>query len=172
MEVAAGAPSNEGPLPTLARQFASLRTFGGLKIAGQNCAVEGRDAYECEPGEPFYLFFNHNLDASSIAADQVDLYPPLLDGKLTVSPWGDITITGQSTANTLYTLTLQPGLRDKFGQTFSTPQEIQFNVGEARPWLRDPGVMKVLPSTALGIYPIHARNLNRVRVQGLPGGTR
>ncbi len=165
VEVAAGAPSNEGPLPSLARQLISLRTFGGLNIAGQNCAVAGRNAYDCEPGEPFYIFFNHQLDAGSISANQVALDPPLLDGKLIVSPWGVITITGQSTANTLYTLTLQPGLRDEFGQTFSTAQEIQFKVGEVRPWMREPGVMKVLQSAAFGIYPIHARNLNRVRVQ-------
>ncbi len=163
--VAAGAPSAEGPLLSPARELFTFRTFGGLEIVGQSCAPTGRDAYDCQPGEPFYIAFNHGLEVESLQPDHVGITPPLQDGTLTVYPWGDIEIMGQSTANTIYTLVLQPGLRDVFGQTFSAPQEIRFSVGEARPWLQDPGVMKVLSAAHNGIYPIYARNLRRVRVQ-------
>lgn len=165
VEVTAGAPSAEGPLPSPARELFTFRTFGGLEIAGQSCAPTGRDAYACQPGEPFYLNFHHGLDVESLQPDQVHIAPPLEDGQLTVYPWGDIEITGRSTSDTIYTLTLQPGLRDTFGRTFNAPQEIQFSVGEARPWLQDPGVMQVLSAAHNGIYPIYARNLSRVRVQ-------
>lgn len=165
VELGAGAPSNEGPLPSKERQLFSFRTFGGLKMAGQNCAAEDRDAYDCDPGEPFYVFFNHNLDTDSITADQVSLTPPLANGKLTVFPWGELSVSGQSVPNTLYTLTLQPGLQDEFGQTFANPLVITFKVGRARPWLPNPGSMKVLPAAANGVYTIHARNLKRTRLQ-------
>ena len=165
VEVAAGAPSAEGPLLSPARELFTFRTFGGLEIAGQSCAPTGGDAYDCQPGEPFYIGFNHELEVESLQPDHVDITPPLKDGTLKVYPWGDIEITGQSTANTIYTLVLQPGLRDVFGQTFSAPQEIRFSVGEAQPWLPDPGVMKVLSTAHNGIYPIYSRNLHRVRVQ-------
>ncbi len=165
VEISAGAPSAEGPLPSLASQLVSFRTIGGLRLENQSCAVTGRHAYDCEPGEPFYLAFNNPLVVDSVSEDQLDISPPLSDGKLYVSPWGDITIFGSTSANTIYTLTWRPGPRDVYGQTFSTVQEIQFSVGEANPWLQDPGVMKLLPSSSEGFYPLFSRNLEKVRVQ-------
>lgn len=168
VEVAAGAPSAEGPLPATARELFTFRTLGGLEIVGQSCAASGRDAYACLPGEPFYLNFNHDLEVESLKPDQVDITPPLLDGRLRVYPWGGIEISGQSTANTIYTLHLRPGLRDVFGQTFGAPQKIQFRVGEDQAWLQNPGVMQVLSPAHLGVYPVYSRNLDRVRVQIYP----
>ncbi len=165
VEIAAGAPSAEGPLPSLANHLVSFRTIGGLRLEDQSCAVTGRHAYDCEPGEPFYLAFNNPLVVDSVSEDQLDISPPLSDGKLSVSPWGDITIFGSTSANTIYTLTWRPGPRDVYGQTFSTAQEIQFSVGEASPWLQDPGVMKLLPSSSEGFYPLFSQNLEKVRVQ-------
>ena len=165
VEVAAGAPSAEGPLPSLASQLVSFRTIGGLRLEDQSCAVTGRHAYDCEPGEPFYLAFNNPLVIDSVSSDQLDISPPLPDGKLSVSPWGDITIFGSTSANTIYTLTWRPGPRDVYGQTFSTTQEVQFSVGEARPWLQDPGIMTLLPYSSEGFYPLYSRNLEKVRVQ-------
>ncbi len=165
VEVAAGAPSAEGPLPSLESHLVSFRTIGGLRLENQSCAVTGRDAYDCEPGEPFYLEFNNPLVVDSVSADQLEISPPLPDGKLSVSPWGDIVIFGSTSANTIYTLTWRPGPRDVYGQTFSTAQEIQFSVGEARPRLQDPGIMKLLPSSSKGFYPLVSRNLDKIRVQ-------
>ncbi len=168
VEVAAGAPSAEGPLLSRVRDMFTFRTFGGLEIVGQSCAPTGRDAYDCQPGESFYIGFNHDLNVESLQPDHVDITPPLQDGTLIVYPWGGIEITGQSVPNTIYTLHLRPGLRDVFGQTFHGPQELRFSVGEARPWLRDPGVLTVLSSAHNSQYPIYARNLSRLRVQVYP----
>ena len=165
VEIATGAPSAEGPLPSLASHLVSFRTFGGLRLEDQSCAVTGRHAYDCVPGEPFYLAFNNPLVMDSISEDQLDISPPLSNGKLSVSPWGDVTIYGSTLANTIYTLTWRPGPRDVYGQTFSSAQEIRFSVGEASPWLQDPGIMKLLPSSSQGFYPLYSRNLDKVRVQ-------
>ncbi len=161
VDVAPGAPSAEGPLPTQATQSMSLRTFGPLQIRYASC----RNRQEaCEPGEGFFIEFNHDLDPDSLTAAMVSIDPPLPEGTVTVFPWGSMMIEGDTAPNTVYRLWLQPGLRDEFGQTFRDPQEVLFHVREQTPSLHYPPPMQILDARNEGLYTLYSRNLSRLRV--------
>ena len=151
------APSAEGPLPTTQIQRSSFGTRGEFRLGDVYCS--------CRPGEPFHVWFNHELDAQSVAADLIQVEPPLLGGVVEAG-WGSMTISGQTRANTTYTLTFLPGLRDSFGQTLSKPQTARVHVGEQDRFLYSPQVMEVLPPDAGGQFQIVSANVPRVRLLG------
>ncbi len=161
VQVARGAPSAEGPLVTQAVQRTSLRTFGPLQVAYSTCRSQ---LEACMPGQGFYIEFNHDLDPNSLAAEMVSIDPPLPDGTVGVYPWGGMFIEGPTAPNTVYKLQLEPGLRDVFGQTFSSTREVLFYVGEQDPSLHFPRPMEVLYPSSGGQYSLYSRNLNRLRV--------
>ena len=163
--VEAGAPSAEGPLVTTEPQRMSLRTYGPLQITEQSCPVRGAAWQEpCYPGEAFRIYLNHEVDVASLSPAQVTIQPALPGGRITVFPWGMLSIAGQSAPNEIYALEIAPGLTDVFGQTFDAPQTVQFQVREQEPWLWSPNAMEVLPPARQGQYEIYSRNLNRVRL--------
>ena len=151
------APSAEGPLPTAQIQRASFRTRGEFRLEDVYCS--------CQPGEPFHVWFNHELDAESVAADLIQVDPPL-PGGVVEAGWGSMTISGETRANTTYTLTFLPGLLDQFGQTLSKPQTARVRVGEQGRFLYAPNVMEVLPPDHGGRFQIISANLPRVRLLG------
>lgn len=162
--VAAGAPSAEGPLTATQAQHMTLRTHGSLQIEENSCPYTSISRHQCTPGEPFHIYFNHALDPDSLTPDLLSIEPSLPNGTVSVQPWGMMTVQGQSAPNTRYTLRIKPGLRDQFGQTFSAPQEVHFQVGEAPPVLLEPRIMEVLYPESQGQYTFFSRNLDRVRV--------
>ncbi|MCY3658468.1 MAG: Ig-like domain-containing protein [Caldilineaceae bacterium] len=151
------APSAEGPLPTTQIQRSSFGTRGEFRLGEVYCS--------CRPGEPFHVWFNHELDAQSVAADLIQVDPPL-PGGVVEAGWGSMTISGQTRANTTYTLTFLPGLRDTFGQTLSKPQTARVHVGEQERFLYSPQVMEVLPPHTGGQFQIISANVPRVRLLG------
>ena len=151
------APSAEGPLPTTQIQRSSFGTRGEFRLGDVYCS--------CRPGEPFHVWFNHELDAQSVTADLIQVDPPL-PGGVVEAGWGSMTISGQTRANTTYTLTFLPGLRDSFGQTLSKPQTARVHVGEQDRFLYSPQVMEVLSPDAGGQFQIISANVPRVRLLG------
>ena len=151
------APSAEGPLPTTQIQRSSFGTRGEFRLGDVYCS--------CQPGEPFHVWFNHELDAQSVTADLIQVDPPL-PGGVVEAGWGSMTISGQTRANTTYTLTFLPGLRDSFGQTLAKPQTARVHVGEQGRFLYSPQVMEVLPPDAGGQFQIISANVPRVRLLG------
>ncbi|MXZ43358.1 MAG: hypothetical protein F4Z18_16805, partial [Caldilineaceae bacterium SB0666_bin_21] len=151
------APSAEGPLPTTQIQRSSFGTRGEFRLGDVYCS--------CRPGEPFHVWFNHELDAQSVTADLIQVDPPL-PGGVVEAGWGSMTIRGQTRANTTYTLTFLPGLRDSFGQTLSKPQTARVHVGEQGQFLYSPQVMEVLPPDEGGQFQIISANVPRVRLLG------
>ena len=151
------APSAEGPLPTTQIQRFSFGTRGEFRLEDVYCS--------CRPGEPFHVWFNHELDAQSVTADLIQVDPPL-PGGLVEAGWGSMTISGQTRANTTYTLTFLPGLRDTFGQTLAKPQTARIRVGEQGRFLYSPQVMEVLPPDTGGQFQIISANVPRVRLLG------
>ncbi len=151
------APSAEGPLPTTQVQRFSFRTRGEFRLEDVYCS--------CRPGEPFLVWFNHELDAESVTSDLIRVDPPLPGGVVEVG-WGSMSIRGETRANTTYTLTLLPGLRDTFGQMLSKPQTARVHVGEQGRFLFAPHVMEVLSPDHDGRFQIVSANLPRVRLLG------
>ena len=151
------APSAEGPLPTTQIQRSSFGTRGEFRLGDVYCS--------CRPGEPFHVWFNYELDAQSVTADLIQVDPPL-PGGVVEAGWGSMTIRGQTRANTTYTLTFLPGLRDSFGQTLSKPQTARVHVGEQGRFLYSPQVMEVLPPDEGGQFQIISANVPRVRLLG------
>ena len=151
------APSAEGPLPTTHIQRSSFRTRGEFRLEDAYCS--------CRPGEPFLAWFNHELDAESVSSDLIRVEPPLPGGVVEVE-WDSLSIRGETRANTTYTLTFLPGLRDVFGQSLSEPQSVRVHVGEQHRFLYAPHIMEVLPPDVGGRFQVVSANLPRVRLLG------
>lgn len=151
------APSAEGPLPTARVQRQSFRTRGGFRLDDVYCS--------CRPDEPFLVWFNHELDPQSVKSDLIQVDPPLQGGVVDVG-WGRLMISGETRANTTYTLTFLPGLRDSFGQTLSKPQTARLHVGEQDRYLFAPQGMEVLPPDSGGQFQVISANVSRVRLLG------
>ena len=155
------APSAEGPLPTTQIQRFSFRTRGEFRLGDVYCS--------CRPGEPFHVWFNHELDAQSVTADLIQVDPPL-PGGVVEAGWGSMTIRGQTRANTTYTLTFLPGLRDSFGQTLSKPANGPGTRGGTGPISLQPASYGS-PAAGRGwTVPNHLGQCPPGTSAGLPGG--
>ena len=107
-----GAPSAEGPLPTTRPQSWNFRTYGPLRVTGVRCGW-ARD--RCPPGRPWVVSFNNVLDSAAFRPEWVRVQPALPGLRVSVAG-SQLWINGSAAANTRYTVRLDPGIRDEFGQ--------------------------------------------------------
>lgn len=122
--VGAGTPSAEGPLPTAIPQSWTFRTYGPLRIGTGLCpGINNR----CRPGTPFYLTFTNPLDTAAFRPAQVRVEPAMPGMEVRVLG-NDLMIVGRTLPNTPYTVQLDPGIRDVFGQTLGETQSRTFQV--------------------------------------------
>ncbi|HEX2210543.1 MAG TPA: alpha-2-macroglobulin family protein [Longimicrobium sp.] len=160
--VAEGAPSAEGPLPARIAQSWSFQTYGPLRIRSVHCAGEQN---VCRPGVPFYIFFTNPLDPEAFDPRQVTV-EPAIPGMEVRQGGGGIVISGRTRANTRYTVRLDGGIRDAFGQTLGEPQERIIRVHA--PW---PGItpfaqrMLVLDPTGPRRISVSSHDHARLRIR-------
>ncbi|MDQ3009101.1 MAG: Ig-like domain-containing protein, partial [Acidobacteriota bacterium] len=126
----AGAPSAEGPRITTAPQKFTFRTYDALQLASAQCGYGDG----CRPLTPFQLNFNNPLDAKAFQQSQIKVTPPIEGMKVAVYG-GTLNISGATKGRTTYTVTIDAGLRDVFGQTLGRDTQRTFNVGSAEPFL-------------------------------------
>lgn len=128
--VAAGAPSAEGPRPTAEAQKFTFKTYDALQLAEARCGWGDG----CRPFTPFQFQFNNPLDAKVFQQSQVKVSPAIEGMKVAV--YGNmLQISGATKGRTSYTVTIDAGLRDAFGQTLGRAVTRSFTVGEAYPML-------------------------------------
>lgn len=161
--VGRGAPSSEGPLPTLDPQRRSLHTYPPLRVHAARYAF-----YSYGPGQTLDIHFNHRLNPDSLTSGMASIKPPLPEGTVRATPWG-IYVDGPTAPNTTYAVRLEPGLTDEFGQSLDTVLELHLPVGEhaepePEPDLHFPSPMEVLYPHNEGRYAFFTRNLDRLRV--------
>jgi hypothetical protein len=151
-----GTPSAEGPLTTKTAQSFSFQTYSQLKFQGGYCGW--RDNKNCTPFETWYLEFNNNLDASNFTKEMVKI-EPAVEG-LNVYPSGNyVYIQGYKKGRTTYKVTVDPNLKDVFGQTLGQAAMAAIKVGAAdQSFYSQGGNFAVLDPTAKPSYSIYSIN--------------
>ncbi len=164
-----GAQSTEGPLPTQEPQRNTLYTYGSLQVSYVSCQSIG--SYACHPDwNSFDIGFNHRVDPHTLITGMVSIRPFLPQGKVRIYPSGSMRIEGETEPDTWYTLRIEPGLKDIYGQVLDSTQEFRMYVGEypspeAVPMLHMPAAMEVMYPHNQGRYSFFARDLSSLPVQ-------
>ncbi len=161
--VQAGTPSAEGPLKTVKPQPFSFNTYGPFKFNEAVCGWRG--SKRCSPFDQWYIQFSNPIDASAFTADMVRV-EPRVEG-LNVYPSGNtIYFQGYKIGSTAYKITVDPSLKDQFGQTLGSPVTATINVGTADPALYSQGgPMNVLDPAAKSSFSIYTTNHRSVRAR-------
>jgi hypothetical protein len=134
-----GCPSAEGPLQTTQEWSTSFQTYEPLKIVHWYPNAKEDYNKSTNPGQSWSITFNNPLDRSTLTKSLFNIQPKITNLGIEHVEYSNqqITIHNNSKANTVYTLTIQPGLiKDIHGQTLEhdfTEQPIQFHVHDSPP---------------------------------------
>ncbi|NDD28485.1 MAG: hypothetical protein EB084_09510, partial [Proteobacteria bacterium] len=160
--VGTGTPSLEGPLKTDAPQRSDWRTYGPMAVEEAGCGYGG----ECPPLSPWHVRFTNPIDESTFNASMVTVTPALPGVKIEANG-RYLGISGTSKGRTTYTVTLDPRMRDTFGQNLTPPDKpIAIHVGSARPALAGPSGSFILADPfAPPTYAVYSVNHPRLRVR-------
>ncbi|HKP85216.1 MAG TPA: Ig-like domain-containing protein, partial [Blastocatellia bacterium] len=134
LSIGPGTPSLEGPRATVAPQQFSFRTYGPLRVTTHRCGWERN----CSPFDQWSVEFSNPLDAESFQQSQVKVEPEIA-GMKTALYGNMLSITGVKRGRTSYRVTLDPSIRDQFGQTLGATPPMVFDVGSAPPALASSG---------------------------------
>jgi alpha-2-macroglobulin len=134
--VGPGTPSAEGPRTTARPQELRFRTYGPLAVETHGCS--GESPRTCWPGGGFWVRFTNPIDMAAWSDDLVRVEPELED--LTIHVSGrQLLLHGRASPLTTYRVTLEPGIRDVFGQTLGTRRTVEFRTTDVSPTLALPG---------------------------------
>jgi uncharacterized protein YfaS (alpha-2-macroglobulin family) len=155
-----GAPSAEGPRVTVNEQSFHFQTFGVLHVSDKQCGYQN----SCSPFDSFFLSFSNQLDEDSFRENQVKITPEIPDVKISES-YNRIEIEGAKRSNTIYTVTLDRGIKDTFGQTLTGDNQVTFKVTTAEPRLFTTGDgFVVLDPVGLRAFTVYSLNYSQLRV--------
>jgi alpha-2-macroglobulin len=156
--VGPGTPSAEGPRVTAAAQVFSFKTYGALRVTGHECGYEKR----CSPYDYWNITFTNPLDREAFDSAQVKIEPEIPGVSVSVSGQ-EMYINGSKRGRTTYSVTLDPKLRDEFGQTLGQSAPLTFNVGAADPSLSSSGgnfaVLEPSDSPRFSVYSVNYPSL-------------
>lgn len=127
-----GTASAEGPRLTESPQSYAFHTYGVLRVTRHDCGYQG-----CHPYDSWSIQFSNPLDTNLFEASQVKVVPELPGMKTSIYSQ-TLQIAGASRGRTTYHVTLDPSIRDQFGQTLGSGQTVSFDVQSAEPVLFAP----------------------------------
>ncbi|HJS52550.1 MAG TPA: alpha-2-macroglobulin family protein, partial [Pyrinomonadaceae bacterium] len=161
--VESGTPSAEGPLTTQKPQSFGFNTYSPFKYNKAYCGWENNK--NCSPFEAWYLEFNNPIDASKFTKEMVKI-EPAVDG-LKIYPSGNhLYFEGYKKGRTTYTIAVDGGLLDVFGQTLGRPATASIKVGAAEQnFYAQGGSMSVLDPTSKPTFSIYSTNHSSARVR-------
>ncbi len=160
VNVPAGTPSAEGPLKTVTAQSFSFATYSPLAFTRGYCGwYENKN---CSPFENWYLEFNNPLDAESFDKSMIKVSPAVEN--LNIYPSGNyIYITGFKKGRTTYTVSIDPKVKDIYGQELGKPSSVAIKVGSAPKSLYSQGnnfvVLDPNAKPNFSVYSINHANL-------------
>jgi hypothetical protein len=155
-----GTPSAEGPRTTVKEQSAAFRTYGALRVINAACTYEQK----CSPFDQFSLSFNNQLDEAKFNPAQVTIKPDIPGAKIGMN-FNVISIDGAKRSNTTYTVTLDPGITDRFGQRLAGNNVFTFKVTTAAPRLFTTSEnFAVLDPAGLRAFTVYSVNYPKLRV--------
>lgn len=161
--VRAGAPSAEGPLVTREAQSYSFSTYAPLRIEEYGCSWYSD---QCPPLSPFYIRFNNPLDVAAYTEDMLKVEPEIPGAVVNVIG-NTLNISGQTSGQTTYIVTVSGKIRDAFGQELGQDRRLTFRVGKAEPVLAGPEQIFVTldPSATKPVFSVYVINYNRLRAR-------
>ena len=121
--LSAGAPSAEGPRVTASAQSFAFQTYGKLKISNTECGYRS----SCKPYDTFELQLTNPLDMAAFETSMVEISPELPGAQVWASG-NYLYIGGTKQEQTTYTVTLDEGITDVFGQTLAGDRSRTFRV--------------------------------------------
>lgn len=159
--VPADTPSAEGPLTTRKDQSFSFHTYDPFSFERASCGWGD----ECPPLTPWEIQFNNPIDESAFDPSMVTVSPELPD--LGIEVHGDrLRISGLSSGQTTYKITLDGALQDIFGQTLEESKTAKIKVGSSSPLLLVPaGSYVVLDPSARPVHKIFTLNYEKLLVR-------
>jgi uncharacterized protein YfaS (alpha-2-macroglobulin family) len=132
VKILAGTPSAEGPLVTKQTQNFPFTTFGPLRLVKSQCNYNSN--IPCTPNDNWSIEFSNPLNSQAFDAAQIRVEPA--SDQLKTSVYGNtIYVAGAKNPNTTYHVTIAGSLRDRFDQTLSKDETVEFKVGAAPPWM-------------------------------------
>lgn len=164
-----GTPSAEGPRTTTASQSFAFKTYGALRVVKHECGWRG----ECSPFDQWSVEFTNPIDTSNFEQSQVRVEEISAAGKkpqpvsLKSAVYGTtLNVSGIKKGRTSYRLTLDPAIRDQFGQALGQTAPMVFNVGSAPAALAGPDKQfVVLDPAAPPRFSVYSINHNSLRVR-------
>ncbi|HEV7179353.1 MAG TPA: Ig-like domain-containing protein, partial [Candidatus Baltobacteraceae bacterium] len=170
-----GVEPAEGNVPTTKRFNGTVHTFDALRIVATPAPNALGAAPRFAGGDPA-IVFNNPIDEKTIA------------GNVTVSPLpspapriGAYASDGSTTDGVAidpyaldpgrdYTVTIAPGLKDIFGQSFASAQIVAVHTGEFAPGMWAPSGTSIVPAASGVDLNVYATNLpdNRYRAAFVP----
>jgi uncharacterized protein YfaS (alpha-2-macroglobulin family) len=155
-----GTPSAEGTRTTVAQQSFNFKTYGPLRVVDSSCGYEKK----CTPNDFFVINLSNQLD-SVFQPAQVKITPEIPNAQV-VLYGGMIRIDGYKRSSTTYTLTLDRGIKDIFGQTLTGDNQITFNVTINPPGLFSlGGNFVVLDPAGPRAFPVYSINFAQLRIR-------
>ncbi len=169
VSIGPGTPSLEGPRRTAAPQSFAFRTYGPLHVTQHRCGYRE----QCSPFDQWTVQFTNPIDASAFEQSQVRVEEISAAGKkpqtvsLKSAIYGNtLSISGIKPGRTSYRVTLDPAMRDQFGQALGETTPIVFNVGSAPAALAGPDKQfVVLDPAAPPRFSVYSINHNSLRVR-------
>lgn len=163
-----GTPSSEGPLLTVKPQAFSFRTYGAFRVLKQECGWRGH----CDPFDDWSVQFTNPIDPLSFDQTQVRIEEISSAGKKpqpvsfkSMVYGSTLNISGVKRGRASYRVTLDPGIRDQFGQTLGQTIPLVFNVGSAPTAIAGPDKrFVVLDPAGEPKFSVYSINHNRLRV--------
>ena len=157
--VGPGTPSAEGPRTTAAAQSFSFKTYGALRVTDHQCGYAKR----CSPSDSWQITFSNPLDRDAFDPAQVKIEPEIPNAQVNV--YGQtLYVNGAKRGRTAYKVTLDPALRDEFGQTLGQTAPMTFNVGPADPALYSTGDFVVLEPSKDPRFSVYTINYPALKV--------
>jgi len=160
VELAAGAPSAEGPNQTRQAQSFQFSTYPPLKIERSECGWNG----ECRPGMPFQIVFNNPLDGERFDDGQLAISPEIPGAKI-VASGTVVSVIGMTAARTRYSVVVSGGVVDEFGQRLGKDTPLSWTVGDASPtFFGADGLVVLDPSAKRPTLDFFSTNYDQLKV--------
>ncbi|MBQ7501207.1 Ig-like domain-containing protein [bacterium] len=164
--VQAGAVSAEGPRKTAADQSYTFSTYPPLEVVDTNGSGRwGRD-YLSE-NDSFAFRFNNQLDISKFPADKyVASIKPEAKEVVPSASGSTFIINADTKCNTTYTVRLNPGITDIYGQKLGKSGSFTFKVGPPEPYMYAPGSgVNMLDPDNNKVYSVYTANIKKLRAK-------
>jgi alpha-2-macroglobulin len=161
VSIGPGTPSAEGPRKSAEAQNFSFRTYGPLRVSKYECGYN----MSCSPFDQWSIFFTNPLDLEAFDRSRVKVEPEISGMKAEL--YGNVLIIrGLKKGRTTYRLTLDPAIRDQFGQQLGPSAPLVFNVKSAPPALASSGgQFVVLDPAGQPRFSVYSINHNTLKLR-------